>query len=122
MSKVLYIKASPRGSRSKSSTVADTFLEVYKNQNPDDVIDTLNVFEGSLPQFDGLRVQAKYTILHGKEHSKEELDAWKEVEQVIESFKSADNDVLSIPMWHFNIPYKLTIYSTIYIALYIVPV
>jgi len=43
---------------------------------------SLNVFDDSLPTFDGFAVQAKYTILHGKSHSEVELDVWKEVEQV----------------------------------------
>jgi hypothetical protein len=39
-----------------------------------DEIASLNVFDDSLPTFDGLAVQAKYTILHGKSHSEAELD------------------------------------------------
>ena len=47
-----------------------------------DEIVSLNVFDDSLPTFDSLAIQAKYTILHGKSHSEAELDVWKEVEQV----------------------------------------
>jgi FMN-dependent NADH-azoreductase len=110
MSKILYIQASPRGQRSKSITVADAFVESYKQKHPDDEIVTLNLSDASLPSFDGLAVQAKYTILHGKCHSKEELQAWKGVEEVIEQFKSADKYVLAVPMWNFSIPYQLKQY------------
>ena len=110
MSRVLYIQASPRGKRSHCITVADAFVEAYKQKHPDDDIVTLNVFEASIPNFDGLAVQAKYTILHGKSHSKEELQAWKEVEKVIEQFTSADKYVLAVPMWNFGIPYRLKQY------------
>ena len=110
MSKLLYIQASPRGQRSHCITVADAFIEAYKQKRPDDKIVTLNVFEASIPNFDGLAVQAKYTILHGKSHSKEEVEVWKAVEKVIEQFISADKYVLAVPMWNFSIPYRLKQY------------
>ncbi len=110
MSKLLYIKASPRIERSKSTAVADAFIEAYRWKHSDDVIDTLNLFEESLPVFDGLVVQAKYVILHGREHSEEELQAWSAVEKIIERFVLADKFVLAVPMWNFSIPYRLKQY------------
>ena len=74
---------------------------------------TLNPFERKLGPFDGLVLQAKYTILHGKKHSAEELAAWKAVEAVIDEFKSADKYIMSVPMWNFNIPYRLKQYIDI---------
>lgn len=113
MGKLLYIQASPRGKRSKSITVADAFIEAYRRAYPKDKIETLNLFDSAIPNFDGLAVQAKYTILHGKPHSKEELQAWKAVEAVIERFKSADKYLLAVPMWNFGIPYRLKQYVDI---------
>lgn len=113
MSKVLYIQASPRGERSKSVAVTEAFLDAYRQAHPDDEIDTLNLFEIDLPPFDGLALQAKYTILHGQEHSQEELAAWRAVEAVIDRFKSADKYVLAVPMWNFGIPYRLKHYIDI---------
>jgi len=110
MNKLLYIQASPRGQRSHCITVADAFIEAYKQKHPDDKIVTLNVFDASIPSFDGLAVQAKYTILHGQSHSKEEQRVWKDVEEVIEQFTSADKYVFAIPMWNFSIPYRLKQY------------
>jgi len=110
MSKLLYIKASPRVERSKSAAIADAFIESYRRKNPDDVIDTLNLFEESIPTFDGPVVQAKYVILHGREHSEEDLQAWAAVEKVIERFVSAEKFVLAVPMWNFSIPYRLKQY------------
>lgn len=113
MSRLLYIQASPRGERSYCTAAADAFIDAYKNSHQDDEVVTLNVFEAPIPQFDGLAVQAKYTILHGKSHSAEELRAWKGIEAVIEQFTSADKYVLAIPMWNFNIPYRLKQYIDI---------
>jgi len=93
--------------------VADAFVETYKQKHPDDKIVTLNIFKEKLPAFDGLAVQAKYTILHGQKHSKEELQAWKKIEKIIEQFKSADKYVLAVPMWNFGIPYRLKQYIDI---------
>jgi FMN-dependent NADH-azoreductase len=113
MGKLLYIQASPRVGRSHSLAVADAFVESYRENNPDDEIVTLDLFKANLLPFDGLAVQAKYTILHGQKHSQEELDAWKAVEVVIEEFKSADKYVMAVPMWNFGIPYPLKHYIDI---------
>ncbi|MHC4524767.1 MAG: FMN-dependent NADH-azoreductase [Planctomycetota bacterium] len=115
MAKVLYIQASPRKERSKSTQVATAFLESYRQSHPNDTVETFNIFEEDLPSFDGLKVQAKYTILHGKEHTPEERQAWDAVERVITHFKAADKYVLSLPMWNFSIPYRLKQYIDILI-------
>ena len=110
MTKLLYVQASPRGERSHCIAVADAFIESYKQKHPEDDVVKLNVFETPVPDFDGFAVQAKYTVMHGQSHSKEEVQAWKKVEQVIEQFKSADKYVLAVPMWNFSIPYRLKLY------------
>ena len=113
MSKLLYIQASPRAGRSHSMAVADAFVEAYRENNPNDEIATLDIFKRDLVPFDGLAVQAKYTILHGQRHSQEEMNAWKAVEAIIEEFKSADKYVMAVPMWNFGIPYRLKHYIDI---------
>ena len=113
MSKLLYIQASPRIERSYSIAVADAFVSTYKQANPKDEIVTMNLFKKDLPPFDGLTVQAKYTILHGLKHSPEELGAWRKVEDLIAEFKSADKYVMAVPMWNFGIPYRLKQYLDI---------
>ncbi len=113
MSKLLYIQTSPRAQRSKSIAAADAFIKIYQQAHPDDSIETLNVCEADLIAFDGLALQAKYTILHGKQHTAEEAAAWKDVETLIEQFTSADKYVLAVPMWNFGIPYRLKQYIDI---------
>ena len=113
MQKLLYIQSSPRKERSKSTQVASAFLESYQKSHADDTVETLNIFEEDLPSFDGLKVQAKYTILHGKEHTPQERQAWDAIEKIITHFKSADKYVLSLPMWNFSIPYRLKQYIDI---------
>jgi FMN-dependent NADH-azoreductase len=110
ISRLLYIQASPRVERSHCIAVADAFVEGYRQKHADDEVVTLNVFEASIPDFDGPAVQAKYTILHGKPHSNAEKQVWKNIEEVIEQFTSADKYVLAVPMWNFSIPYRLKQY------------
>ena len=45
MAKLLYIQASPRGGRSKSIAVADTFVDVCKEKHRCDAVEVVNVFE-----------------------------------------------------------------------------
>ena len=113
MSKLLYIQASPRIERSYSIAAANAFVSAYEQANPKDEVVTMNLFQKDLLAFDGLAVQAKYTILHGLKHTPEELAAWKKVEEIIAEFKSADKYVIAVPMWNFGIPYRLKQYLDI---------
>jgi len=113
MAKVLYIQASPRKERSKSSQVAVSFLESYQKLHPGDTVETFNVFEQHLPNFDGFAVKAKYSIMHGKDHTEQERQAWNAIEKMIDHFKDADKYLFSLPMWNFGIPYRLKQYVDI---------
>jgi len=113
MSKVLYIKASPREKRSYSVAVADAFVEAYKKGHATDEIEVLDLFKSQLPAFDGPVVSGKYKIMRGQEHSAKEKRAWAAVVAKIKHFKSADKYVLAIPMWNFSIPYRLKHYIDI---------
>lgn len=115
MSKLIYIQASPRPERSYSRVVANAFVKAYKKDNPNDEIDTIDLFHCGLPPFSGAALQGKYSLLHGKERSEEEVNAWRSIEKIIEEFKSADKYVFAIPMWNFGIPYRLKQYLDILI-------
>ena len=110
MSKLLYIKASPMGELSYSVAVADAFAEAYAKAHPGDEVQTLNVFEKPLPEFDFAAASAKYKIMHGREHSKQDKEIWDRVVAVIDEFKSADKYVMAVPMWNFSIPWRLKQY------------
>jgi len=108
--RVLHIQASPRSRRSHSRAVADAFLDAYQAAHGEDEVITLDLFNMVLPTFDGFVLQAKYNILHGKEHSESQAAAWIAVEEVISEFTSADKYVVSNPMWNFGISYRLKHY------------
>jgi FMN-dependent NADH-azoreductase len=50
MSKLLYIKASPRGAQSKSSAVADAYRTALRTRLPDLVVDALDLATGADPR------------------------------------------------------------------------
>jgi len=113
MSEVLYIKASPRTGRSHSVAVADAFIDSYQQTHPGDNVKTVDIFRTDLPGFDLPAATAKYEIMHGEEHSKQDQQIWAEIVSVIEEFKSADKYVMAVPMWNFSIPYRLKQYIDI---------
>ncbi len=113
MSKLLHIQSSPRGSHSASITVAQQFIETYQSTNSGDTVETLDLWQARLPEFDGETIAAKYAVLHGESQTLEQIAAWNEVVKITDHFKSADKVVLSLPMWNFSIPYKLKHYLDI---------
>ena len=110
MERLLYIETSPRKDRSASIEAAKTFIGEYKRTHPEDVVETLDLWTTHLPEFDGHVIDSKYAILHGLEHTDEQRQAWKGVEDVIGQFTEADKYLFSLPMWNFGIPYKLKHY------------
>jgi len=113
MSKLLYIQASPRCERSSSTDVANTYISAFKAASADNTVTTLNIWDMSLPEFDGDRLNAKYSFLHGQNPSDTEAAALQEVVAISEQFKEADCYLFSVPMWNFSIPYKLKHYIDI---------
>jgi len=113
MSSLLYIKASPQAGRSYSVAVADAFIESYRQNNPDDEIKTIDIFQQELPAFDLPAVTAKYKVIHTQEHTKQDRRIWAQIVSIIEEFKSADKYVFAVPMWNFSIPYRLKQYIDI---------
>lgn len=107
MAKLCYIEGSPRGDRSASSSVAQSFIASYRESHPEAEVECLDLWNTSLPTFDGDLLAAKYAVLHGQEHTKEQADAWKAVTDLVSDFASADHYLISVPMWNFSIPYKV---------------
>ncbi|MDX2462889.1 MAG: NAD(P)H-dependent oxidoreductase [Porticoccus sp.] len=110
MPKLLYIEASPRKERSASIDVAQSFISTFLAANTDNELETLDLWQLDLPEFDGDRINAKYRVMHGENPTAEESAAWETISKITDQFKSADYYLLSSPMWNFSIPYKLKHY------------
>lgn len=110
MTKLLYIKASPRGAESKSIAVADAYLAALKAKTPDLIVDEIDVWNTALPKFDGDKVAAKMNIITGQSHNGAQKTAWDEITEIAKRFASADVYLFAIPMWNGGIPYPLKHY------------
>jgi FMN-dependent NADH-azoreductase len=113
MKKILHIVASPRGDDSRTLRVAEEFLTTFLKRHQDWVVDELNLWKEALPEMSMKRVDGKYVLLGGKDLFGEFKEAWEEIIQHIDRFKSADLYLVSTPMWNFSIPYVLKQYIDI---------
>lgn len=113
MTKILHIAASPRGAASQSSKLAEAYLTARKARHPEVEIDVLDLWQAELPEFDGDKAAAKMTFFGVGEMDSSSQTAWDQIVAVTERFTSADEYVLSVPMWNCGVPYKLKQYIDI---------
>ena len=111
--KINYIECSPRGERSHSTKIAQAYIEQAKKNIPDLELNHINPWSLNLPEFDGDMLNAKYSVIRGTDHSADEVSAWSNVKNIFDEFNDADHYLFSVPMWNFNIPYKLKHYIDI---------
>ncbi|WP_422928292.1 FMN-dependent NADH-azoreductase [Singulisphaera sp. PoT] len=104
---LLNIQSSPRGAKSASIAVTDAFLEAYRASHPDATIDTLNVWEENLPEFDAEAIGAKYKGINKEPMDPAEAAVWEKIQRLAARFQQADRIVLGVPLWNFAYPYKL---------------
>src|SRR5258708_5578620 len=105
---LLNIQSSPRGPRSTSIALADAFLQAYRQACPELSIDTLNVWEENLPDFDQEAIAAKYKGVNKEPMDQAETAVWNKIQELAGRFQQANRIVLGVPMWNFAYPYKLT--------------
>lgn len=110
MTKLLYIKASPRGAASKSGAVADAYLAALRERLPDLEVDTLDLAQETIPEFDGDKVAAKMAVITGQSREGRQQTAWDEITAVANRFIASDRYLLAVPMWNGGIPYRLKQY------------
>ena len=111
--RINYIECSPRGERSHSTKIAQAYIEQAKKNIPDLELNHINPWSLNLPEFDGDMLNAKYSVIRGTDPSADEVSAWSNVKKIFDEFNNADHYLFSVPMWNFNIPYKLKHYIDI---------
>jgi FMN-dependent NADH-azoreductase len=88
--------------------MVDTFLFEYrKTINGLGVVDTLDVWSESLPDFDAEAIGAKYKGVSGEAMTPLERATWEKIRELASRFQNSDRIALGIPMWNFSFPYKL---------------
>ncbi len=110
MASLIYIEASPLKERSHTIEVAREFLDHYRERNPADTIQTIDLWTTRLPAFDGVTIEAKFAVLRKNAFTAAQEEAWHAVRAVSRQFNAADKYVFSVPMWNFSIPYPLKHY------------
>ena len=110
MSKLLYVEASPGESRSHTIAVSRAFLDAYRVAHPHDEIERLDLWQLTLPPFDGQTIEAKFAVLRGNQFTPQQMERWDAVRAVSRHFNAADKYVFSVPMWNFGVPYALKHY------------
>ena len=107
MSNLLYVECSPRKQRSASIEVSRAFIDAYAAAHPRDTIETMDVWNLDLPEFDGEAMGAKYAGLSGAMLTADQQTAWERIGDLARPFAAADKLLFAVPLWNFGIPYKL---------------
>ena len=107
MTTLLHVSASPRGAHSDSLRIAGEVLAAHRERHPDTIVDTFDLFDGSLPDFGRHAAEAKLAHLQGQPLSDEQSAQWAVARKVFQRFADADLYLFNIPMWNNGIPYVL---------------
>ncbi len=109
----MYIIASPRGANSKAKALSDAYLKKLKSKNPNIVIETIELWDENLPDFDADKAAAKMTFFGEGQMNDKKKSVWKSVVEITERFMNADHYVFAVPMWNGGLPYRLKQYIDI---------
>lgn len=114
MKKVLYITANPKQeAMSYSMAAGRTFLELYKEQNPNHEIIELDVYKEEIPMIDEIVFSGWGKLRTGVEFTQLTEPEQKQVgkiAQLTEQFKSADKYIFVTPMWNLSLPPMMKAY------------
>ena len=108
---LLNIQSSPRGAKSASIAVTNAFLDAYRALHSDVTIDTLNVWQENLPDFDQEAIGAKYNGINKEPMDPAEAAVWNKIQKLALRFQQAARIVLGVPMWNFAYPYLPIVFS-----------
>lgn len=113
MANLLHISASPSSHTSHSGTAARELVKAYQELNPTKNIETIDVWNIELPDFDAAMIAAKFAVLRSQEATEAQHAQWTKAVRLSEAFNQADSYVFSLPMWNYGIPYRLKHYIDI---------
>ncbi|MBC2165288.1 FMN-dependent NADH-azoreductase [Listeria booriae] len=121
MAKLLFIKASPLPDDvSRSMVVATAFLEKYQQENPDDVVERIDVYTHDIPMIDGAFMAAGNALREGKAFTDLDPEMQQKLTQfdaLTQQFIDADKYVIVSPLWNLGIPPMLKAYfDTVVVA------
>jgi FMN-dependent NADH-azoreductase len=107
MSTLLHISASPRGERSESLALAQTFLSSLASKEPELEVEHWDLWDGTLPAFGPAAVEAKMAVFGGADPQGSAAAAWTAARTAFERFAAAERYLFTVPMWNHTVPYIL---------------
>lgn len=108
MPSILHVNASPRDARSRSLSLARSFVAEVAGRVADVEVTTLDLFApGALPDFGTAAAHAKMAVFGGDDQTDEQRKAWADARAVFDQFERADGYVFNIPLWNAGVPYVL---------------
>ena len=84
---VLNIVASPRKEKSVSAAIVDAFLSEYKERAGNLLVDTLDIWQERLPEFDFEAINAKYKGVSGEPMTPVETATWEKIRELSSQFQ-----------------------------------
>lgn len=112
MSKMLVINAHPRveSQQSISLLVLNRFLSAYKQLNPTETVEQINLYDEQIPIVDLTALSASDKLSKGEHLSDTEQQITNRRNEILKQFKDSTIYVIVMPMHNFNIPSKLKDY------------
>ncbi len=102
--RLLHIDASPRGDRSRSRAVAESFLTALP---PSVEVTRLNLWKAELPSLGGEMIEGRFSLIMGDDVAPNVAADWAQIRRFTNDILAHDAWLISAPMWNFGIPYKL---------------
>ncbi|AIG27501.1 FMN-dependent NADH-azoreductase 2 [Brevibacillus laterosporus LMG 15441] len=108
MAKVLYITANPNSVEdSFGLSVGQTFVDAYRQANPQDEVVRVDLFKEDIPMIDGTVLDAWNKLRQGTAFGDLSPEAQAKVGrmgEVLDQFLEADRYVFVTPMWNLSFP------------------
>jgi len=118
MAKVLYVKVNPKSDeQSRSSMLANYFIEEYKQHHPGDTIEKLDLYKADIPFLDVDVFSAWGKFAAHEELTETEMIKALRMDELTSQFLEADKLIFATPFWNLSYPPMFKAYiDTICIA------
>jgi len=114
VAKVLNITANPKPVEySYSLSMAQAFLEAYRQESPNDEITEIDLYETDIPFVDKYVLSAWDKLQQGTDFdalSDAEKNKVGQMNQMVDQFTAADKYVFVTPLWNLSVPPKMKAY------------
>ncbi|MGX7059728.1 FMN-dependent NADH-azoreductase [Vagococcus humatus] len=111
MTTVLVVKGHPlTKENSRTLKTLDTFLTHYQQNNPEDTIEWLDLYQTDIPEIEEVFLGARKKLMQGtslEELSEKEQEIMAQSTTLLNQFLKADKIILANPLWNLTIPSRV---------------